>query len=135
VRQSSQTKNDYLLDTSVVIEIIKQNTAIIQRAAAAGSLYLSVIAYGELLYGAKHSNDPAKGRADVINVVQKMTLLVTDDITAEIFGDIKHDLRTKGHMIPDNDIWIAATARQYNLTLATRDAHFSNVTRLSFALW
>ena len=39
-----------------------------------------------------------------------------------------------GKPIPENDIWIAATAMQYNLTLITRDSHFNYVSGLSFEM-
>lgn len=37
--------------------------------------------------------------------------------------------------IPDDDVWIAAVARQHRLTLVTRDAHFAHVDGLSLAHW
>lgn len=42
---------------------------------------------------------------------------------------------TKGCPIPDNDIWIAATAMQYGLSLATRDKHFREIDGLSLVIW
>jgi predicted nucleic acid-binding protein len=33
----------------------------------------------------------------------------------------------QGRPIPDNDIWIAAIARQHSLSLITRDAHFREI--------
>lgn len=42
---------------------------------------------------------------------------------------------THGLLIPDNDIWIAATAAQYGLTLAARDAHFKRISGLSVEMW
>jgi tRNA(fMet)-specific endonuclease VapC len=44
-------------------------------------------------------------------------------------------LRAKGHPIPENDIWIAAHAQQYELTLVTRDAHFSAVEGIGIEVW
>jgi tRNA(fMet)-specific endonuclease VapC len=38
-------------------------------------------------------------------------------------------------LIPENDIWIAASAVQYGLTLATRDRHFEEVERLQTEAW
>ena len=48
---------------------------------------------------------------------------------------IKAELRVKGKMIPDNDIWIAATAFQYDLILATRDGHFQHINGLRIEAW
>jgi len=37
--------------------------------------------------------------------------------------------------IPQNDIWIAAIAQQYDLTLVTRDEHFREVGQLKVEVW
>lgn len=50
--------------------------------------------------------------------------------TARHYGIIKQRLRRKGRPLPDNDIWIAAVARQHQLALATRDAHFGEIDEL-----
>ena len=38
-------------------------------------------------------------------------------------------------MLPDNDLWIAATAIQYGLTLAARDHHFTWIAGLMLEQW
>jgi tRNA(fMet)-specific endonuclease VapC len=131
----SQTKTDYLLDTSVLLEILDQNAGMQPHLTAANDLYISAVALGELCYGAQNSAHPSQGIADVDALAQTMGLLPVDGITAHVYGVIKRELRSKGQMIPDNDIWIAATARQYDLTLATRDAHFSRVAGLQVEMW
>jgi tRNA(fMet)-specific endonuclease VapC len=135
VSRLSQTKTNYLLDTSVLIDLIGQRPGIQHRLAQAGDLYYSVTVLGELLYGAAHSINPAKSRSDIDAIIQIMTLLAHDARTAEFYADIKHDLRLKGQMIPDNDLWIAATALQAGLTLAARDTHFARVAGLPFEHW
>ena len=51
--------------------------------------------------------------------------------TAEIFVTIKLALFAKGNPIPENDIWIAATAIQHQLPLYTNDKHFSEVENIT----
>ena len=34
-------------------------------------------------------------------------------------------IKADGHPIPENDMWIAACAMTYNLTVVTADKHFS----------
>jgi tRNA(fMet)-specific endonuclease VapC len=58
-------------------------------------------------------------------------LLAIDATTAEIFVTIKLALFAKGNPIPENDIWIAATAIQYQLPLYTNDKHFIEVENIS----
>jgi len=50
---------------------------------------------------------------------------------------VKNALVTTNQIIPDNDIWIAVTALAYNLTLITRDNHFSRLAPygLSYHIW
>jgi tRNA(fMet)-specific endonuclease VapC len=38
-------------------------------------------------------------------------------------------------MIPENDIWIAAAARQYDLTIITKDEHFGFIENLKTTNW
>jgi tRNA(fMet)-specific endonuclease VapC len=131
----SQTKIDYLLDTSVLVEIIDRNAAVQSHLTIANDLYISAVVLGELLYGAQHSANPVKGVAEVEALSQTMGVLTVDGVTASIYGVIKHELRQQGQMIPENDIWISATARQYGLTLATRDMHFNRIANLLVEQW
>ena len=52
-----------------------------------------------------------------------------------MYGVIKQALREKGRPIPENDIWIAAIAQQYGLTLVTRDDHFTAIDGLTLEKW
>lgn len=63
------------------------------------------------------------------------TILECDLATAQEYGAIRALLRAAGRPIPENDVWIAATARQHGLTLATRDAHFAHVPALQIEAW
>ena len=53
---------------------------------------------------------------------------------AQHFGTIKSQLKIKGKPIPENDIWIAAIAKQYNLTIITRDDHFKLVDEITLEM-
>ena len=48
----------------------------------------------------------------------------------EIFGEIKSELRSKGKMIPLNDIWIAAHTIETGSKLITYDSHFKHISGL-----
>jgi tRNA(fMet)-specific endonuclease VapC len=49
------------------------------------------------------------------------------DETAVWYADVRMKLKRIGKPIPENDIWIAGICRQFDLTLATSDAHFDLV--------
>ncbi|HKT38080.1 MAG TPA: hypothetical protein VJR48_06875, partial [Ktedonobacterales bacterium] len=78
---------------------------------------------------------PDAAVADVETVERTIAALVPDAATARIHAHIKHDLKRRGLIMPDNDLWIAATAMQYDVTLAARDAHFDWVTGLRVEQW
>jgi tRNA(fMet)-specific endonuclease VapC len=115
--------------------LLKQDTAVRQRVAEAASLYASSVALGELYYGAEHSIHVERSRAEVDQLAQAITVLNADSTTAKVYGYIKHMQRSKGLMLPDNDLWIAATAIQYGITLAARDHHFTWIAGLALAQW
>ena len=53
------------------------------------------------------------------------------DKTAEIYGKIFQTLRSQGRPIPQNNIWIAASALEHGADLATTDGHFRAVPLLT----
>ena len=56
--------------------------------------------------------------------------LALDDETSEYYAQVFSELRQKGRPIPSNDLWLAASALQHGLALATYDEHFSNISGL-----
>ena len=62
-------------------------------------------------------------------------ILSCDAVTAFFYKDVKDKLRRIGKPIPENDIWIAAIALQYDLTLITQDEHFREVPGLARETW
>ena len=58
-----------------------------------------------------------------------------DDEIAERYGKVKARLAQLGSMIPENDLWIAATCLVHDLTLASRDAYFEAVEGLRQVRW
>ncbi len=59
--------------------------------------------------------------------LQNYTILAPDIIKGDLYGRVKSKLKFKGKQIPENDIWIAAVAIQFNLPLFTSDKHFKEV--------
>jgi tRNA(fMet)-specific endonuclease VapC len=124
-----------LLDTSVIIDVFANNSAAIRLLSGADQVFLPAIALGELFYGAEGSKRPEEGRAQVREFAAANAVLSCDEATAQFYGQIKNGLRAKGRPLPENDIWIAAVARQHGLTLVTRDAHFREIDDLALLAW
>jgi tRNA(fMet)-specific endonuclease VapC len=124
-----------LLDTSVIIDLFAHRAEAERVVSSASELYLPSIALGELLYGAERSSHRAANVAEVESFAASVAILSCDAETASHYGEIKADLRRKGRPLPDNDLWIAAIARQHQLTVATRDGHFSEIPGLALLSW
>jgi tRNA(fMet)-specific endonuclease VapC len=106
------------------------------RLATATKLYIPSTALGELYFGAYGSpTRSAAALADVAALAATNTILGTDAVTADIYGRLRQELKHKGFSMPDNDLWIAATAIQYDVTLAARDAHFNWIDGLRAEQW
>ena len=51
--------------------------------------------------------------------------------TATHYSRIYINLRRKGHPIPTNDLWIAASALEHNLALYSYDNHFKAINEIT----
>ncbi len=98
-------------------------------------IWISSVVLAELYFGARRSGRIAQNLANVEALIAGFILVSCDKGTAEQFAQIKQSLAVKGRPIPENDIWIAATAIQHNLTLVTRDTHFNQVDGLTIEVW
>jgi tRNA(fMet)-specific endonuclease VapC len=126
----------YLLDSSVLILSLRGDSAVKARVANVTTGYISSIVLGELYFGA-YGSPTRKDAAlkDVAAVMATVMVLAPDAVTAEIYGRIKQELKGKGFQMPDNDLWIAATAIQYDIVLAARDGHFDWIDGLKIEQW
>jgi tRNA(fMet)-specific endonuclease VapC len=123
----------YLLDTNIVIALFANDSDVLRQLSAASQIFIPSIVLGELYYGANKSAHSKSNIAHIDNFALKSAVLVCD--TARHYGHIKDHLRAKGNPIPENDIWIAALAKQYHLTLASRDQHFRGIKEIKVEQW
>jgi len=127
--------NSLLLDTSVVVKHFRYPTAVVNKLAEYEELYLPQPALGELYYGAYRSGRLETSLAQIERFLDAVDLLVADKETSVFYGQIAAGLARAGTPIPQNDIWIAALARQTGLRVATTDDHFDRVTNLTVLKW
>jgi tRNA(fMet)-specific endonuclease VapC len=129
------TVGKYLLDSNIVIAIVNEEEAATKYLATAEQAFVSTTVLGELFYGAQISQRVSDNLAEIDAFVRRVTVLDCNIETARFYGEIRGDLKRRGKPIPDNDIWIAAIARQHDLFLATRDVHFRHVPNLTVVDW
>ena len=124
-----------LLDTNAIIAIFAQDPLIHTRLSDADEVFVPSIAIGELYYGANKSLRINENLARIDEFVLDSTVLACDTDTAKKYGNTKNRLKEKGQPISENDIWIAAIAQQYDITLITNDAHFAVIENLKTETW
>lgn len=125
----------YLLDTNIVIGLFAGDINIVAQLSASSRIFIPSIVLGELYFGAAKSAHSKANNARIDTFALKSAVLVCDTETARYYGRIKDHLRTKGTPIPENDIWIAALAKQHHLTLVTRDQHFLHIKEINTEQW
>ena len=130
-----KTAGSVLLDTNVIVAHLRNDPDLTVRLRATTAMYLPWVVLGELHCGAMRALRSAAQLALIHDFLQTATLLLPDRSTSECYGQVKAELAGMGRLIPDNDIWIAAMARQFDLPLATRDAHVSHVPGLQTLAW
>jgi tRNA(fMet)-specific endonuclease VapC len=129
----------YLLDTNICI-YIRQNRPdqVLRRfqKLRPGEAVLSIITYGELLYGAAKSAQPREALERLRELVYLLPALSLPETAAEVYGRIRAELESKGQMIGNNDLWIAAHAVAAGLTLVTNnEKEFRRVPGLKIQNW
>jgi len=129
----------YLLDSNMVIYFRqKRSEAIMRRFAELlpGEAAISVISYGELLYGAMKTSHPTSAIERLHNLVQELRPLPLPESAGETYGFIRADLAARGEMIGNNDLWIAAHGLASGLTLVTNnEKEFRRVRGLKVQNW
>jgi tRNA(fMet)-specific endonuclease VapC len=125
----------FLLDSNIVSAWLKGEKKVADEIDKATVVYIPIIVNGELYYGANYSTQVQKNTNAIKKLSQRYKVLLVDDAVAIEYGKVKALLRRNGTPIPENDIWIAATAIRNNLTLISRDMHFKVVPGLKWKIW
>jgi tRNA(fMet)-specific endonuclease VapC len=129
----------YLLDTNICIYIRQKRPEEVLRRfrkLRPGEAGLSAITYGELLYGAAKSKQRDLALERLHELIALMPALALPEEAAEAYGTIRAELESKGDMIGNNDLWIAAHAMAVGLTLVTNnEREFRRVHGLKIQNW
>lgn len=128
----------YLIDTDIIIYSLKGNETVNKNLLLNKNIpkSISVITYGELVYGARKSQHVEKNVATVKRVSELFPVIELNKEIIEIFGEIKAKLEILGTRIEDMDLLIGSTALYLNQVLVTNnEAHFSKIPDLKIENW
>ena len=101
--------------------------------AKAERVYVCATVYGELCYGF------ACGTREFVNLANLEDFVAAPQVclvsagreTARLYARLKKHLRKQGTPLPENDIWIAASAMEHGSILLTSDRHFDKLPQVS----
>jgi len=129
----------FLLDTNICIYVQrKRPPEVLARFSKlkAGEAAISVITWGELLYGAEKSTQRTRALEVLHEFASLIPVLPMHEDAGGHYGAIRAALEAKGQPIGGNDLWIAAHARSAGLTVVTNnEREFKRVPQLKVQNW
>lgn len=129
----------YVLDTNTCIYIAKKKpTTVFAKFSSTPSseMCLSVITYGELLYGVHKSKHSKRSLAILKDFIAIINVISLNNEVAKYYGKIRASLSQKGQIIGNNDLWIGAHALSMDSILVSNNlGEFSRIEQLKVQNW
>jgi predicted nucleic acid-binding protein len=126
----------YLLDSDWVIAYLagrRSAVGLLTRLAPEG-MAISLMTYGEVYEGIYYGWDPGAAEQGFLGFLRAVRVLPVGRMVMRQFARLRGHLRSRGQLIGDPDLLIAATALEHNLTLVTSNRqHFGRIPGLRLA--
>jgi tRNA(fMet)-specific endonuclease VapC len=117
----------HLIDSDRIIDWLNGYRAaveLIRRLLPIGAA-ISIITFAEVYEGIYYGREPQRVESSFRELLRSIAVLPVTRTVARRFAWISGDLRARGVLIPQPDIFIAATALTYDLELVSRNTrHF-----------
>lgn len=128
-----------ILDTDILTAIMRKDSIAVPRARrylrTHNRFHLSIITRYEILRGLKAKGATRQTETFETFCARNVILPLADEIIVRA-ADIYADLRTRGELIGDADILIAATALVHKLGVVTNNTkHFERISGLHVENW
>jgi len=128
----------YLLDTNIVIYVLKQRPIEVLATfnVNASRMAISSITLAELIHGAEKSSRVSENMATIEDFCSRLEVVPYGPKAAQHYGAIRAALEKLGQPIGVNDLHIAAHARSEGLVLVTNNTgEFERVPALEVENW
>lgn len=129
---------NYLIDTDIIIYSLKGKQTVTDsfKERLNEPKSISVITYGELVYGARKSQREQKNMARVRRIAEIFPIIDVSPAIIETFGHLKATLEKTGSIVAVMDLIIASTALTHNVILVTNyEKHFQQIPELQIENW
>lgn len=127
----------YLLDTDIVVELLRRNTQIIDhiKAVKMQNCYISEITVAELYFGAAKSGKFEHHAKDVDTIMSKFKVIPIFECLP-LYGKLRWQLQSEGMTIGDFDILIGATSIAKQMVMVTGNvSHFDRLPNIQLENW
>ena len=129
----------FVLDTNICIYIAKQKPPeVLARFSRleSGTVGMSFVTYGELLYGALRSCKPEMARGKLQELTRLIPVVPAPPELPDHYSEVRAHLAAQGQPIGNNDLWIAAHVRAEGKTLVSNNLkEFECVPGLTLENW
>lgn len=128
----------YLLDTNIVIALMKENINVMAQVRRVGraELWLCAPVEAELWFGVYKSGKREENRQRLLTLLSWLPSVSFSSEATPHFGDIRATLTNIGKPIGPYDLQIAAIARAQSLILVTHNTReFARVPGLTLEGW
>ncbi len=123
-----------MLDTNVLIRFLNGEEPFAPVIISAEEVLIHPTVLAEFLCGidetVKHGRE-TRQKIDAFMAMSAVKVVALTTKTSTYYSKVFKYLKSQGDMIPQNDIWIAASALENGYELATHDAHFGKIPMLS----
>ncbi len=124
-----------ILDTNAVSALLRGDPDLADLLGSSERHHLPVIVIGEYRYGLMRSRHRQALTAFLETLIRESLVLRVDDVTTVHYAAVRNELREAGRPIPENDVWIAALARQHAQPVVSRDEHFDGAAGVERLAW
>jgi tRNA(fMet)-specific endonuclease VapC len=124
-----------IIDTNFYAAFKRNDAKAVNLLKEVDYIGINAVILGELFAGFRCGNKERQNRVELDQFLDspRVYTVILDDETSEFYAQVFSELRLKGRPIPSNDLWLAASALQHGLALATYDEHFSQISGLLLA--
>ncbi len=124
-----------ILDTNAVSALLVGDRGLAEVLEPVPRHHLPVVVIGEYRFGLIRSRHRRRLTSLFDHLIRESRVLLIDETTAGAYSSVREELRQKGRPIPENDVWIAALARQHDESVVSLDQHFDHVPGLRRLTW
>ncbi len=122
-----------VIDTNVLIELFEHDYKLPDMFRRYDCIHLPATVIGEYKAGITDTRQGRMSSRKLADYLKHETVdaVPITDATAEMYAKVFKALKAQGRPIPQNDMWIAASALEHGADILTYDEHFRAVPMLT----